>query len=61
MAINPAAAAPIPIPAFAPVESPEGGAAPEGVAEPEDVAIEEVGVGVAGAYQRARSVLCHAI
>lgn len=55
MAINPAAATPIPIPAFAPVESPESDAAPE------DVALEPVGVEVAGAYQRAKSVIRYTI
>ena len=56
---SPAAAAPTPIPAFAPVESPEGDELVVGVLESSEV--DDVGVGVAGAFQRAISVLCHAI
>lgn len=60
MTSNPPAAAPTPIPAFAPVESPAGAEVAEVVTG--GVGVDKVGVVVTGPpAHRARSVFCHAI
>lgn len=51
------------MPAFAPLESPEDGDSVNSGAEEvvADAEVDDVGVDVAGAFHRARSLLCHAI